>query len=178
MRMNVTVKEIMKIEVKTVSLDDTIEKAAQIMKKNKISSVVVIGDKNVKGILTDSDVVYKYVADRKQPGTKVADIMTRDPIIITPDKTIEDAARLMSEKNIKKLLVMDHGKMVGIVTDTDIMKIEPALFEILLERMKIRGPAVKEAPSALVQCEMCGNYTDDAKEVDGVWLCSECADLE
>lgn len=178
MRLKILVKEAMKTEIKTVSMDDTVEKAAQVMKKFKIGSVVVMGEKNVKGIVTDSDIVYKYVADKKPIQTRVSDIMTRDPISISPEKTLEDAAQLMAEKNIKKLLVFQQGKLVGIITDTDIVRIEPALFEVLLEQMKIRGPRTREASSAPVQCELCGNYADNVTEIDGVWLCSECSDLE
>jgi len=174
MKLNVLVKEVMKTDIRYVSLDDTIEKAAQVMKKFKVGSVVVMAGENVRGIVTDNDIVYKCVAEKKPPTTKASEIMTKNPVTIPPEKTIEEAARLMSEKNIKKLLVFDRNCMVGIITETDIMRIEPALFEVLLERMKIRSSRAREAGTASAQCEHCGNYAD-VSEVDGEWLCSECA---
>lgn len=174
MKLSVRVKEIMKKDIKIVGIDDTVSQAARIMKNFKIGSVVVMGDKNVKGIITDSDIVYKYVADKC--GDRVSDVMTRDLVSILPDATIEDAARLMGEKKIKKLLVFDRNKLVGIITDSDILGVEPALFEILLERMKIRKPTRRTAPRTQTECERCGNYSEETSEIDGEWLCPECAE--
>ena len=74
MRFNILVREIMVKDVKTASLDDTVKKAAEIMKNNRIGSVVVMGEKNIKGILTTRDIVYKYVAENS--GGLVKDIKT------------------------------------------------------------------------------------------------------
>ncbi len=174
MKLTVRVKEMMKKDIKTVSIDDSIEHAAKIMKKFRIGSVVVMGEKNVKGIVTDSDIVYKYVAEHT--GMKVSDIMTKGPVSISPNETIEEAARVMAKNSIKKLLVFDRNKLVGIITDSDILRVEPALFEILLERMKIRKPTRRTAPKAQTECERCGNYSDEVKEINGEWLCPDCAD--
>ena len=172
MKYKVLVKEIMRNDVKKVDLDETVENAAKIMKKFNISSVVVMGEKNIKGIVTESDIVYKYVAEKK--GEKVSDIMTKDLVTIDPGKSIEDAAELMAGKGIKKLLVFDKERLVGVVSQSDILRVEPALFDILLEQLKMKGPGVRGPPSAMVQCENCGNYVDDVTEIDGVWMCSEC----
>ncbi len=172
MRYNAFVKEVMNKKVKTVSPADSIKKAAGIMKKNKIGSVVVMGKKGVVGILTPSDIVYKHVANRK--GRKVSDIMTKNPVTISPNKTLEEAAKLLTEKGIEKLPVFEKKKMIGIITSNDILKIEPALFEILLENMLIGGPVRKEEPFLFDQCESCGNYSDNLKKSSGSWLCEEC----
>jgi len=172
MRLNVLVREVMKKTVKAVDMNDSIDKAATMMKDNRIGSVVVIGEKNVKGILTTRDIVYKHVA--LGHGKNASDIMTKDLITIAPDKTIEDAARLMVKKGIEKLLVFDNGKMVGIITSTDILTIEPALFEILLERMKIGGGSNREDQVEFEQCDRCKKYSDEIEEVNGAYLCKEC----
>jgi len=173
----VYIKDVMVKDVKTVSIDDPIQKAAQLMKKNRIGSVVVMGEKNVKGILTAEDIVYKYVASNE--GSNVSDIMTRDAVTISPEMTLEDASRIMIEKHVKKLPVMQQGNLIGIITATDIMRIEPALYENLLEEMKISRPEYSNDPkgSQLEQCEMCDNYADDVEEIDGVWVCSECSEF-
>ena len=87
--------------------------------------------------------------------------------------SIEDAARLMVKKKIEKLLVFDKGKMVGIITNNDIISIEPALFEILLERIKMGGTPQSDM-SDYAQCESCNNYSDSVEEVDGEYICGEC----
>lgn len=173
MRFNIKVGEVMTTNVKTVSLDETVKKSAELMRNEKIGSVVVMGDKNVKGIVTTSDIVYKYVADNK--GQFVKDIMTVDPVSISPNKTIEEAARLMAERRIEKLLVFNMNKLVGIITNNDIIKIEPALYEVLLEKLKMGSSPKNEDDFDYVECEVCGNYSDTVEELNGEYVCSECA---
>ena len=171
MRFKVLVREVMNKDIKSVDMDEKIERAAQIMKNNKIGSVLVMGEKKLKGILTTRDVVFKHVAEKK--GVFVKDIMSTDIISITPDRTIEDAAKIMAEKEIEKLPVFDKGIIIGIITSNDILKIEPALFDILLERIKI-GKGVAEGQANIEECENCGNYSDDVEEEDGIYVCSNC----
>lgn len=177
MKFEATIREVMNNEVKTVDIGETIQRAAQIMSNFRIGSVIVMGDKNIKGIVTAEDIVYKHVANSQ--GQSVSDIMTRDPITISPDKKIEDASMIMTQKKIKKLPVIENGKIIGIITASDIVKIEPALHEILLEQLKISRPGSNDSPQSaqVYQCEMCGNYSDEVQELDGVWICSECEEL-
>lgn len=177
MKYTVLIKDIMNKDVKTVSIEDSIQKAAQTMKKNHIGSVIIMGEKNVKGILTAEDIVYKHVAAGE--GKLVTDIMARDVVYITPEKTMEDASKLMIEKHVKKLPVLLQGNLVGIVTATDIMKIAPTLYTVLLEQLKIGKPEFGENPKGnqFVECEICGNFVDDVDEIDGVWICSDCNEL-
>ena len=171
MRFNVLVGEVMKTDVKTVGPEDDIEKAAKVMRDNNIGSAVVKLDKNIIGIVTTSDIVYKRVAAKH--GNKVQDIMTTDLVSISPRMNIEAAAHLMVGKNIEKILVFDKGKLVGIITNNDILGVEPALFEVLLERMKMGGlPASDMVEYA--QCEACGNYDDNVGEIEGEYICEEC----
>ena len=171
MKFNVLVGDAMTRTIKHVDMGDTVEKAAQVMRDNKIGSVVVMGDKNVKGIVTSMDIVYKYVAEKK--GERVSDIMTTDPIKISPSQTIEEAARTMIKYKIEKLLVFDMDRLVGIISNNDIIRVEPALIEILLERLKM-GAAKTPQGEEITECESCGNYADDIEEVNGEYVCAEC----
>jgi len=175
MKFTVRVGEIMRTEVKKLDMTEPIDEAAKIMKDENIGSVVVIGEKNIKGIVTMTDIVYKYVAQGK--GKTIGDIMTKNPITISPNMTIEEAAKLMVKKDIEKLLVFDKNRLVGIVTNNDILGVEPALFEILLEQLRISGKEVRETPTEsddFVQCESCGTYSGSVKETDGKFTCEEC----
>ncbi|MBI4018418.1 MAG: CBS domain-containing protein [Candidatus Aenigmarchaeota archaeon] len=175
MNYNVLVGQIMQRNVKTVELGESVENAARIMKESRIGSVVITGEKHVKGIVTSTDIVHKYVAEKK--GGNVEDIMTTDLVKISPNRTIEEASRLMVSKKVEKLLVFDKELFVGIVTATDILKVEPALVETLLERMKLGTRSGRgEEELGFSQCENCGNYTDDTEEVGGAYVCSECRD--
>ncbi len=135
MKFDVKVKEVMNKDIVKLDAMEKIKKAAGIMKKKKIGSVLVTKNEDIIGILTTSDIVYKHVADSY--GEKLEDVMTKELVTIDPEKTIEEAARLMVEKNIEKLPVAKDGKIIAIITSNDILKVEPALFEILLEKMKI-----------------------------------------
>ncbi len=172
MRFSAVVGEVMRTDVKKVDMDESVEKAAQIMRDERIGSVVVIGEKKVKGIVTTSDIVYKHVATGM--GKTVREIMTTDLVTIEPNKSIEEAANIMVKKNVEKLLVFDGGSLVGIITNNDILRIEPALFETLLERMKMGGRPLRGADENLVTCESCGNYSDTIEEIDGVYICTDC----
>ena len=170
MRFAAVVGEVMKTDVKKIDMDESIERAAKLMRDEHIGSVVVTGEKNVKGIITTSDIVYKHVASGT--GKKARDIMSTDLVSIEPNKTIEEAARLMVKKGVEKVLVFDGTKLVGIITNNDILRIEPALFEILLERLKIGSRGRDFGDTAT--CESCGNYSDTVEEVGGSFICSDC----
>lgn len=177
MKYEALVRDVMNTNVKTVDITDSIQKAAQLMAQFRIGSVLVTGDKNLKGIVTSEDIVYKHVA--RGQGQAVSEVMTRDPITIAPGKNLHEASELMVKNKIKKLPVLENGKIIGILTASDIVKIEPAMHDILLEQLKIlRSGAPPEAVSAQVfQCEVCGNYSDDVQEIDGVWVCTGCEEM-
>jgi len=171
MKLNVLVGDIMTKNVLRVDINDSIQKAAKIMRDYKVGSVVVMGDKNVKGIVTATDIVYRHIANHE--GDRVSDIMSKNLVTVSPSATIEEAARLMVKNSIEKLLVFDKDRLVGIITNNDIVKVEPAIVEILLERTKIGAPHIKSDVS-ITECESCGNYSDNIEEVDGVFLCQDC----
>ena len=177
MRFEAYVKDVMNTDVKTVDIGDSIQKAAQLMAQFRIGSVVVMGASNIKGIVTSEDIVYKYVA--KGQGKTVSEIMTRDPITITPEKTLKQASELMAKNKIKKLPVVENGRLVGIITASDIVKVEPTLSEILREQLKILRPGAPPEPvgAQVFQCEVCGNYSDEVQEIDGVWICPGCEEM-
>jgi len=90
---------------------DNIQRIAEIMKKNDIDSVIVMDKGRGVGIVTDTDIIGKVVAKGKDPKTTpVSTVMTSPLITITPDKDVDIAARMMRDKNIKRLVVMQNGK--------------------------------------------------------------------
>ncbi|MCX6815362.1 MAG: CBS domain-containing protein [Candidatus Aenigmarchaeota archaeon] len=171
MKLNILVGDVMTKSVKKVDLHDSIEKAAKIMHDDQIGSIVVTSDTQVKGIITATDIVYKHIVNHAGPA--VVDIMSENPVKIAPSATIEEAARLMTKNSIEKLLVFDRDQLVGVITNNDILKVEPALVEILLEKTKM-GFVTRDAEIAIGECESCGNFTDDIEDVAGAYLCKDC----
>lgn len=104
-------------DVKTVSPGVIIKEAAEMMSKEKIGCLIVISGGKIAGIVTERDIM-KNVEKLKE---KVDKIMTLNVITIEEDLPIEDAAELMGENKIKRLPVVKDGKLIGIITATDIL---------------------------------------------------------
>jgi len=86
------------------------------------------------GILTERDLLKRIVSKSRDPKkTKVRQIMTKPLIAGHPDMDIEDATRLMFDSKIKKLPVLEDGKLVGLVTLTDLVRYQPQMIRILKE---------------------------------------------
>jgi len=137
------VREVMNKNVMTVKPDVTLRKAAEAMSNYHIGSLVVLENNKLVGILTERNVLVA-VADGKDPElTTVEEVMTKKVITISPDKVIEDAVALMTEHRIKKLPVVDGEKLVGIITASDIIVVEPKLIEGIAKLISIKLPGYR-----------------------------------
>jgi len=173
----ILVKEVMKAKVITVKPDTTIKEAAQLMRKKKIGSVIVVKDKPI-GILTESDIIEKIVAeDKKASDVLVKEIMTSPIIVIDPYIDLEEAMKTMSTCNIRRLPVVEDGKLIGIITQKDVIRFSPALMEISREWSKIEGDlSYRKKQIFSGKCEDCGSLSTNLREVDGRLLCEDCAE--
>jgi CBS domain-containing protein len=125
------VKDIMTTNVKTIRPEDTVKSLAQKLVKNKIGSMVVVsGSGVVVGIATERDIIEDVVLSSSNcDETKVQDIMSREVVTVGPENTLEEAADVMVKKKIKKLPVIDQGRLLGIVTATDLIAYENRLLD-------------------------------------------------
>ena len=120
-----TVEEIMTSPVVTVSASQPVEEALHLMREKKIHSVVVEPDRagGAYGIMTQRDVLRKIVAaDRPLIHVTVGDLMSSPLITVSPDTTIKQCSIIMLDANIRRAVVMKGGRLVGIVSDTDIFQ--------------------------------------------------------
>lgn len=121
------VKDIMTTQIACVSSEETIERAAQLMKQYNVGSVPVCDGDKVIGIITDRDIALRHVAENGGTGQQtVSDVMTSNPVVGSPDMEAKDAARLMGERQIRRLPIVQSGTLVGIVALGD-LSVEPAL---------------------------------------------------
>lgn len=131
------VRDVMTKAVKTVRFSTSVRDAVRKMNKFFIGSILVVDDNKLVGILTERDILQSIVEQGIDSSVvKVKDIMSSPVITIYPDTSIEDAAQLMANKQIKKLPVMDEGKLVGIVTSMDLMKAAPTLVKLLEDLLR------------------------------------------
>lgn len=114
------VGDIMTRDVKTASPKDSFADVARILHDNRISSVIVIEGEHVAGIVTERDLV-NVVADGIDPRERtVGERLTRDLATVEPRTDIADAAKVMAERGIRHLPVLDRGSLAGIVSIRDL----------------------------------------------------------
>ena len=123
-------------QVFVIRANDTAHHAAMFMSIKEIGCLVVMEDKLVVGIITERDLINRVIVRNKNPEeTIVRDIMSKPPVVARPELSVEDAVRMMFTNRIKKLIVVEEdGKdrsLVGLVTLTDIARVNPALIELL-----------------------------------------------
>ncbi|MFH1182060.1 MAG: CBS domain-containing protein [Candidatus Woesearchaeota archaeon] len=126
------VGEVMSRNVLTIRPDATILASAKLMAERKLGSIVVCEKSQVVGILTEQDLSRKVLAkglDAKK--TYVADIMTKKVYTTSPEKDIYEAMIQMGQKKVKHLPVLKEGRLVGIVSFKDIIRIEPDLIDMV-----------------------------------------------
>jgi len=128
------VRDFMSKNVKTVRTDATVKEVVRKMNKFRIGSIIVMGGKRPVGIITERDILERIVEPCMEPtAIKAKEIMSSPIISTSPEVSIEDAARLMAAKKIKKLAVTENAKLVGIVTSMDLMKASPRLLSLIEE---------------------------------------------
>ncbi|MBN2280323.1 MAG: CBS domain-containing protein [Candidatus Marinimicrobia bacterium] len=120
--------------------------AIQLLNQKKIGSLLVMNDeKKLEGIITERDILNKcLVVDKNSKETKVFEIMTtkEDLIIGTADDTVSYAMKVMTNRRIRHLPIVDHEKVIGLVSIGDILKkiLEESETEVKLLREYITNP--------------------------------------
>lgn len=119
-------RDIMSKQIASVSNSDSVEKAAHLMKQYNVGAIPICSSNSVTGIVTDRDIALRAVASGQNANQEVKDIMTANPVVGTPDMDVHEAVRIMSEKQIRRLPVVENNKLVGMVALGDI-SLEPKL---------------------------------------------------
>ena len=144
-----TVREIMETGVATVHPDDSIESVLRTMREHELPGIPVVNEgRRCVGIITESDLIMAGEEEdlhlphyfelfggivflestkkfeerlRKATGSMARDLMTEDPITISPDASAEEAARVIARRKHNRLPVVEHGRLVGVVTRVDVL---------------------------------------------------------
>jgi CBS domain-containing protein len=119
--MATTINEVMTHDPRMISPDDTVHDAARVMRDEDVGAVLLAQQGKLAGILTDRDIVVRSDAEGNDPDdVKAGDIATRDVESLTPDQTVQDAARFMREHDVRRVPVVQDGRPVGIVSIGDL----------------------------------------------------------
>ncbi|RLJ03326.1 MAG: hypothetical protein DRP11_01060 [Candidatus Aenigmatarchaeota archaeon] len=174
---SIPVEKVMTKNVITINPESSALDAAELMKENNIGSVVVVDKENHPiGILTTTDLMKRVTAENlRASDVKISDIMSKGIKTTAPDEELNEVSRRMSREGIKRLPVVKDGKLVGLITYRDILRISPEVIDILKEKMNEKeGPNYEGLLSDV--CEVCGNYSEELVMVDGKWVCENCRD--
>jgi len=136
-----TVKDVMTADVVAVHCDTSFKEMASLLSTSRISALPVLDEsEQVIGVVSEADMLVKEADQASYPGfftglrrrrdhekaagSSAADLMTSPPIVIRPDEPVQHAARLMYERGVKRLLVVDGaGRLLGIVSRSDVLRV-------------------------------------------------------
>jgi CBS domain-containing protein len=141
----------------------SVQEAARLMRDRHISSLCVTEGESLLGIVTLRDISGKYVADAMPENTPVSAIMTADPITLSPSDIGSDVLHVMMERGIGHIPVAEGGKLVGIVTQTDLTHYQAVSSAELVRQIALANSAAEmaqvtaEIPQLLVQLVAAGN---------------------
>ena len=115
------IREIMTTEVASAPPDTTLQELAAMMREEDVGAVPIVEDGELTGIVTDRDIVIRCIAEGKNPGeVSASDAISEGLETITPDTDVREASRIMAERQIRRLPVVEDGALVGMVSLGDV----------------------------------------------------------
>lgn len=175
----VKVKDLMARRLISIPVEESVAEAARAMAREGVSSVLLKSGGGFTGIMTDQDIISKVVALGINPeDVRASEVMSSPLITIDEEASIEEAAVRMRDNKIRRLVVKNLvGEVVGIVSESDLVRVTPELHFIIRERFRLEARVSDVEPGEIVLaglCEDCGNYSYGLENIGGRWLCEEC----
>jgi len=147
--MSLKLEKIMVKDIVTVKTDVTVKRAVEVMNEHEIGCLVVVNGGKPVGIVTERDMLKRIIHELREPEkTSVISIMAKPLIAAVPKMSAGDAAKLMFEQKIKKLPVVENGRLVGLVTLTDLVRSQDVL-------NFLNGLSTKDAPKRMKKVVNC-----------------------
>ncbi len=120
-----SVRDAMTENPRSIGESASVVEAAQLMREGHIGSLPITDEEQLVGMITDRDITTRVVAEAADPKTtSVGDVYSRDVISVEPDKDLDEALRLMARHQVRRLPVVESGRLVGIVAQADIARRE------------------------------------------------------
>jgi len=172
----VLVKDVMSSPVLTIDVKKNARDAGRLMRKHRKGFLVVTERGKPAGVLSESDLIEEIVNKNvKADKIKLQDMMHEPIIAVDPEDHMLTASRKMKENNIHRLPVVSNGKLLGVVSLTDIARTSPEMFDLLEYRLKMKEKpfGIKEK-TTLGICDSCDNYSEDLRNIEEQWFCESC----
>lgn len=115
-----TLREIMTTDCSTVTLKDNVYEVAVKMKKEDTGFIPVVEGRKLIGVITDRDLVLRGYAEKREGSASVEQVMSDRVVSVSPDTTVDEAAKLMAKEQIRRLPVVENGELAGIVSIGDL----------------------------------------------------------
>lgn len=178
MKTGVKVADAMTRKPVYISPQLTLSEVAKIMRKQHVGGIVVKDDHDVVGIITEQDIVRRGLAEDMDPTTvKAEQVMEPKLITLKPEADIYDALIVMRDNNIRHLPILSGKKLMGLLTIKDILKIEPQLFDLVVEKFELREEEAKMGlrdGKGTGVCQGCGALSSNLQDSEGTLLCRDC----
>ena len=130
------IKDVMEREkLLTAPPETTVSEAAKLMAKRKVDAIMVVDSRRLVGIFTERDALFRVIArDLDSQTTRLIDVMTREPITISPDKSFGYALLVMQENDFHHVPVIENGELIGVVSARSAL--DPELEEFISESQR------------------------------------------
>lgn len=189
METDLSVNDVMTRRHITADSTESADALARRMADAGVGCIVIVEGSRPVGIVTERDLVVKLVSKNARPSeAKAQDIMSTPLITIRPDTSVETALREMARRRIRRLPVVQGGRLVGVVSDSDLLSVSLDLSAILRDIIRQNNPDGDLGPDALdrewrqkdpsvfVQgiCEVCQSFQESLENVDGTYMCARC----
>ena len=116
-----TVQEAMTSNPTAITPDTTVQEAARLMKTEDVGALPVVEDGRLTCVITDRDLAIRGLAEGRDAGTAVRELASPDVVTVDPQQSLEEAARLMAEHQVRRLPVVEEdGKLVGMLAQADV----------------------------------------------------------
>jgi CBS domain-containing protein len=201
----VTVRDVMTRDYVGVSESDTLLGAVRLMDEEGVGCVVVLRGSDPVGIVTESDVL-SLVADERDPAdVEVSSVMSEPVVSVDADRGLSDAAATMSREDIRRLAVTNDTKLVGVLSERDVISASASLSGVPQFRDEPAGDVAREpmgadalgtdtvgaesVGTAAVEegdryeysdrsiCETCGTLSRELTNVNGQLVCTDCRNV-
>jgi CBS domain-containing protein len=117
------IREVMTPAPETIQADRPASEAAQKMKEADAGMIPVMDNGNLLGTVTDRDIALRVVAEGKDPqSTTVGEIASRDIVTVQPDEDLDDALQKMAKHQVRRLPVVEDGRLIGVVAQADVAR--------------------------------------------------------
>lgn len=158
-----------------VEQEKPVTRAANLLEEEGIRGLIVVDEGEAVGVVVCRDITYEVTAKSLDP-TEVAveDIMSTDLIVADEDEYLNEVAMAMVRNNVSRVPVVREDMLVGIMTQSDILRAWPGFAEIMGEEEEMDAEAAPRPESRNGNCESCENYSEDLEDVNGMWVCPEC----